>query len=108
MDWWPAIKGCVVLSNGSDAISIFEQTDDRVWQGHILFDKSHRGKEAIKTARAMIAWMMPKHADAIWGAVPMRNRAARLFMRRIGMSHFAFEDYGGAMGDVEIFVLKDA
>ncbi|HEU4805005.1 MAG TPA: hypothetical protein VFS91_04235 [Nitrobacter sp.] len=101
IDWGQVIQGCIVLSNGKDAVSIFEESEPRVFEGHILFAPSHRGTEAEATARAMVAWMIPEHADSIWGAIPNDNRAARLFMRRIGFTPIAGEE-------VELFYTKRA
>jgi len=105
VDWWPAIRGCCVLSNGKDAISIFEEFAPREWQGHILFDISHRGREAVETAKEMLAYMIPKWADRIVGGIPMRNRPARLFMRRIGMTPIGFDEYEN-QGVVELFEMR--
>lgn len=107
IDWWPVIRGCCVLSNGEDAIGIFEQTADRVWQVHTLFDATCRGRRALDTAREMVAWMMPKYADSIWGATPMSNPAARWFNRRLGAEVVGHDDYE-MEGPVELFVLKEA
>lgn len=102
IDWLRIIKGCAVLSNGEDAVGIFEETSPRIWEAHILFDKTHRGKQAEATAREMISYMMPKHADAIWGAVPMANRPARLFLRRIGATPIPDDE-----SEVELFYMRN-
>jgi hypothetical protein len=66
IDWYPVVRGCAVLSNGEDAVGIFEQTpkdhdifklvrpEMRAWQAHTLFDATCRGRKAIDTAKEMI------------------------------------------------------
>jgi hypothetical protein len=106
LDWWPAIRGCCVLSNGEDAIGIFEETRERVWQVHTLFDATCRGRRAIETAREMVEWMMPRFADVIWGATPESNPAARWFNRQLGAEVIGHDVYE-AEGPVELFALRE-
>lgn len=96
----PAEVGIVWLSNAEDAVVAFAQTGEREYQAHVFFDGSCRGKRAIETAKEMVEWMSP-HADRLWGAIPMRNRAARWFGRKVGFKHEAFDEYE-AEGPVEI------
>jgi hypothetical protein len=106
LDWSAAFPaedtGIVVLSNGADACAAFASTADRVWQGHTMFAPTCRGSRAIKTGKAIIAWMRP-HAGLIWGATPIQNRAARWFNRQIGGRSAGFDQYD-TEGAVEIFV----
>jgi len=106
LDWSPAFPaedtGVVVLSNGDDACAVFASTADRVWQGHTIFAPTCRGRRAIETGKAIIDWMRP-HADRIWGATPIQNRAARWFNRQIGGRSAGFDQYD-TEGAVEIFV----
>lgn len=106
LDWSAAFPakdtGVVVLSNGNDACAVFARTADRVWQGHTIFAPTCRGRRAIETGKAIIAWMRP-HADRIWGATPIQNRAARWFNRQIGGRSAGFDQYD-TEGAVEIFV----
>ncbi|RSU53995.1 hypothetical protein [Sphingomonas sp. S-NIH.Pt15_0812] len=105
LDWSAAFPsedtGVVVLSNGYDACAVFASTADRVWQGHTIFGPTCRGRSAIETGKAIIAWMLP-HADLIWGATPIGNRAARWFNRQIGGRPAGFDHYD-VEGDVELF-----
>lgn len=105
LDWSAAFPaentGVVVLSNGDDACAVFASTADRVWQGHTIFAPTCRGRRAIDAGKAIIAWMQP-HADLIWGATPIENRAARWFNRQIGGCAVGFDNYD-AEGAVEIF-----
>lgn len=92
MDWTelaslrPAESGVVILSNGKDALSVFEMVLPGSYQGHILFSKSCRGRRAVETGRAMVAWMFERGAQILWGDVPTWNLAARWFCRQIGFA----------------------
>lgn len=105
IDWWPVIRLCCVLSNGEDAIGIFEETAPREWQVHTVFGATCRGRKAIETGREMIAWMMPHWADRIWGATPMANPQARWFNRQCGARVIGFDDYEKD-GPVELFEIR--
>ncbi len=74
----------VFLSNGEDAVLIFEQTTDREWQCCTLFANTCRGKRAVETGRAMRDWMMPAHADMIFGSIRPELRAAQWFYAQMG------------------------
>lgn len=110
MEWKDAFpsqrSGIVVLSNGEDAVSVFVATGKRHWQAHTLFAPSCRGRDALRTGAAMLAWMQP-HADAVWGATPIRNCAARWFNRQLGAMPIR-RDHFEAEGEVEIFVIRMA
>ena len=105
LDWSAAFPaehtGVVVLSNGDDACAVFASAADRVWQGHTIFAPTCRGRRAIETGKAIIAWMRP-HADLIWGATPIHNTAARWFNRQIGGRSAGFDQYD-TEGAVELF-----
>lgn len=107
MDWWPAIRGCCVLSNGEDAVGVFEPTGDREFQAHTIFAPTCRGRKALDAAKEMIDYLMPKYADRIWGVTPIRNRAARWFNRRMGAKVTGRDTYP-AEGEVELFELRSA
>lgn len=106
LDWSAAFPakdtGVVVVSNGCDACAVFASTNPRVWQGHTIFGPTCRGRRAVETGRAIIHWMTP-HAELIWGATPIGNRAARWFNRQIGGRSVGFDHYD-TEGAVEIFV----
>ncbi len=83
VDWWPAVRSCVILSNGEDACMVFEQTADRDWQVMTLYDETCRGKRALETGLAMKEWMKP-HADMIFGSIPDSLPHAQWFYRKMG------------------------
>lgn len=76
--------GGVVLSNGEDAVGLFEITTPTSFQAHTLFGPTCRGRRAIDTAREMIQWMFDHGAETIWGATPRDNRRACMFNRLVG------------------------
>lgn len=94
MDWAPAlahrpsVTGIVVLSNGEDAVAVFEATaigaGQQVFRMDTMFAATCRGRRAIDTGKEMLAWMFAHGATIIWGATPRVNRAARWFNRQIG------------------------
>lgn len=96
MDWSPAVahrpsvSGIVVLSNGEDAVGVFEATAinleerQQAFRMDTMFGETCRGRKAIDTGKAMLAWMFAHGATIIWGATPRINRAARWFNRQIG------------------------
>lgn len=107
MDWREAFEmgdDIVILSDGAHACGVFVASGNRHWQVHTLFDPTVRGRKAIDTARAMLDFMRP-YADAIWGATPVKNCAARWFNRQLGAMPKRREIYE-AEGEVEIFVLR--
>lgn len=76
--------GVVALTNGEDAVALFEMTAPGVYQSHTLFDMSCRGRRAVDTGRAMVEWMFSHGADIVWGSTPRSNAKARWFNRQIG------------------------
>lgn len=96
MDFSPAVDraaltGIVWLSNGDDALSCFVLHDERMWEGHIMFADTCRGRRALDTAREMIGHMAP-YADLIFGSTPINNRAARWFVRKLGFKVIGHTD----------------
>lgn len=83
-DLTPSESRAIVLSNGHDAIGAFDQTAPGVYQSHTMFAASCRGRRAIDTGRAMVAWMFDHGADIVWGATPRTNRKACWFNRQLG------------------------
>lgn len=77
----------ILLSNGSDAASIYERRGPSVLEGHSLFAPSCRGREAIGVGRQMVDWIF-RETDVLIliGATPVKLRSARWFNRQIGMS----------------------
>lgn len=108
IDWTPAIEACVILSNGEDACAVFEPTplgliSKDVFQVHTIFGPSCRGRKALDTARNMLIWMYDKEgAQMIWGATPVKNKAALLFNRMMGGEPLGRDEYD-AEGEVELF-----
>lgn len=76
--------GVVVLSNGEDALGLFEITAPGIYQVHTLFAKSCRGRRAIETAREMLAWMFSHGANTVWGSTPRFLRHVAMFNRLVG------------------------
>ncbi len=104
MDWTPALKLCVCLTNGEDAFAVFEHSGDREWQTHTMFLPTCRGKRGLDTAREIVNFMRP-HANALWGATPIANKAARWFNRKMGCKIIGNDVYE-AEGPVELFRLE--
>lgn len=83
VDVTPAIDTCVVLTNGEDAMQIYEQKAPRVWEVMTVFRKTCRGKRALETGHAMLDYMTP-YADVIFGCIPDKLPHARWFYRHFG------------------------
>lgn len=83
IDWSAAVDTCVVLSNGEDAIQVYEQKARHVWEVMTVFLPSCRGKRALETAHEMRRWMLP-YVDIAFGSVPDRLRQAKWFYRQLG------------------------
>lgn len=84
--------GVVILSNGEDAVSLFEITAPRIYQAHTLFGPTCRGRKAIDTAREMVSHMFESGADIVWGVVSRANRRAVMFHRLIGATVIGGDD----------------
>lgn len=81
---WLAIAGNQPFAFENGDVILFEDTGDRIFHVHYLFDKA-RGREALKQARAAFKVMFEKHkARALAGLTPLDNRAARMFNRLVG------------------------
>jgi len=77
----------IVLSNGIDAVSIFDQQTPVVFDGHSMFDETCRGKDALEIGQEMLDWMWNNtQALIITGKTPIENRRARFFNRKLGFS----------------------
>ena len=110
LNWEPAVRHCVILSNGEDACMVLEQTDDRHWQMHTVFGPSCRGKRAVETGLAMREWMVPKYADMIFGSIPDDLPHAKWFSRKLGGEPVASVESRGevyfADEGEELFILR--
>lgn len=98
----------VLLHDGIGAASIFEWCAPDVWQGHSCLLPERRGKEGIRAAKAMLAWMFEQGgAKMIWGMTPEgeEHRRTRMFNRLLG-----FRSCGHRRDDkdqpVELFIME--
>lgn len=80
----PTETGVVILSNGEDALGLFEITAPGIYQAHTLFGETCRGRKAIDTAREMLNWMFSHGARIIWGSTPRFLRHVMMFNRLVG------------------------
>jgi len=78
------ITGIIALTDGDDALALFEMTHDGVFQSHTLFGPTVRGRRAVDTGRAMVQYMFDHGAKVVWGATPRDNRKALWFNSAIG------------------------
>ena len=70
-------------------VMIFAEATPNVFEGHYLFPKEVRGKQAQSIARAMISEVFTNHgAHAIYGDISRDNRAACVFTRALGFHVF--------------------
>jgi hypothetical protein len=96
-DWraWATLPtdetGVICLTNGEDALAVAELTTTPggtvipgVVQGHWAFATTCRGRRAIDTGKAMIAWLHEHGQRIVWGSTPNENRKAIWFNRMIG------------------------
>ncbi len=86
-------SSCVVLSNGEDAVQVYEERAPRTWEVCTFFAKSCRGAKALKVGREMRDWMEP-HADLIFGNVPDSLPNAKQFYARLGGERVPYVDVG--------------
>lgn len=75
---------CFVLSNGNDAVTLYERTVENVYQMHIGFAQSCRGKRAQETTREMMDWVFHRFASVLWSDVPRWNQPVVRFISRMG------------------------
>lgn len=82
------------------AVGIFEWSAPRIYQGHLIFSPSCKGRRAVRAAEQMRDFMFTNHADMLWGQPPVHLEGARKLLRMIG---FAPEGFGShpLVGDVE-------
>lgn len=94
LEWSAAMRGCVVLSNGEDAVQVYEQSADRDWQVMTVFGPTCRGKRALEVAMEMRKYMEP-HADLIFGSVPDALPHAKWFYAKLGGQKVDSVESGG-------------
>lgn len=99
VDFTPAFpmahSGIVVLTNGEDAAMVFEQTAERAWQVCSMFQDTCRGERSRKVAAEMRDYMLPEHADVVFGLVPKDYPHAKKFYEDLGgrqVPHVAIGD----------------
>lgn len=89
------LLGIFYLSDGGGML--FHESDPGLWEGHYLFtDPSH--DLALGMVRAFVLEAQPR---LLWGRVPVGNRAARLFTRKLGFKSLGLR---AAPFQAEIFV----
>ncbi len=93
--------GCVILSNGEDAVMLFDLTATGVFQAHIAFQHSCRGKRGLSVARDMLDWMFERGAHVIWCDIPAWHKPAIWFARRVGFKRLPTSD-----ADTEILEVR--
>jgi hypothetical protein len=62
---------------------LFHESDPGLWEGHYLFTARAPYDLALGMVRAFMLEARPR---MLWGRVPVANRAARLFSRKIGLT----------------------
>jgi hypothetical protein len=72
------------------AVAICEWSAPRVYQCHLIFDPSCRGRRAVSAAIAMREFMFANHADMLWGQPAIANTAARKLIRMAGFEPAGF------------------
>lgn len=111
-DWKVAVNHCVILSNGEDACMVFEPKENRHWECTTIFGETCRGKRAIEAGKAMLAHMVPKWADVVFGSVPNDMRHAQWFYRQTGGRPVGSVDSGDSIytanDDETLFELRKA
>jgi len=97
IDWSPLIEhpDGMILSNGEDACMVLERTAPRDWQVSTIFAPTCRGARAVETGLAMKDFMLPEHADMIFGSIPTSFRHALWFYRRLGGVEIPVIESGG-------------
>lgn len=95
-------KFIYLLNDTNDAMSMWENKGDDLYEGHTMFLNTCRGKSAIKTGKEMMMFMKEElNITNVYGHTPISNLAARKFSKMIG-----FESHGltkNGCGVVEVF-----
>lgn len=94
-----------VVSNGVDAVGLFEWSAPGVWQGHTMFLPSCRGQRAITDGRAICRWALDNLGGMIWGQTPLLLRHVRWFNRQLGFERAGI-GFHHVSGEVEFFVMR--
>lgn len=94
-----------IVSNGVDALGVFEWCAPGVWQTHTMFLPSCRGRRAVEEGKAICEWMFANLADMLWGQTPLLLRHVRWFNRQVGFERAGI-GFHHVSGEVEYFVLR--
>lgn len=84
------------------AVAICEWSAPRVYQCHLIFAPSCRGRKALSAAGEMRDFMFDNHADMLWGQPPLANVPARKLIRLLGFEHSGYGE-NPLVGKVEYF-----
>ncbi len=86
MKAWLENKNNIMLEcDGSIGLGTMEYPG--VYTGHYLF--AHKGKDAVRVAKKMLAWMFDNGTKVMRGETPVDNRPALMMNRLLG-----FKSYG--------------
>lgn len=66
-------------------VGIFEWSAPRVYQWHVIFPPSCRGRAAIEAVKRMRDYMMANHANMIWAQPKVSSKAVIWLALHIGM-----------------------
>jgi len=97
VDWTPFFEnpvGCIVLSNGDDAVQVYGQSAEKDWLVSTIFGPTCRGKRALETGYAMREWMKP-YVEQAFGPVPDYLPQAKWFYRKLGAEPVEYVESGG-------------
>lgn len=77
---------------------LFNEAEGELWEGHLLF----HAPAPYGTALAMVEnFVLSEKPKLLWGRIPVGNRPARLFTRKIGFTPLGIRECPFA---AEIFV----
>ena len=76
----------IVVTDGDDAVAMFEVKTPTVFEGHFFFGPTCRGFKAIRIARLMVDWLFQNtRLIMLVGETPIENRGACFMAKKIGM-----------------------
>ncbi len=68
---------------------LFHESDPGLWEGHYLFTAPAPYKLALGMVHAFVLDKAPK---LLWGRVPVANRPARMFTRKLGFTSLGIRE----------------
>jgi hypothetical protein len=81
------LMGVLYLSDQGGML--FHESDPGLWEGHWLF----HARAPYGTALAMVRkFVLSEKPKLLWGRVPVANRAARLFTRKLGFTSLGIRE----------------